>query len=291
MAKELGLFEKHNLTGSIIYIGGGTLPMQVMLAGDTDFTMVVGPPAVLARLNGADSVILATFVDKLTMSFVSHPSLRQPRELKGKRIGITRFGAATDFAAKLALKTWGLTARDVEIVQTGGTGEAYAALKSGLIQATVFSPPLSTQAIRSGMIELLDFSKSNIEFVNNSLVSTVKYIQQKPEVTQNVLRALIEGIWAFKADRAQGIKVLETYTRVHDRRVLDDTYEFYSTVLLDVPMTNEAGLSNIFETLSETQPKARMAVPKDFFNPTFIKELEASGFFKQLSIQYRSSGR
>ena len=107
MAKELKLFEKHGLNGSIIYIGGGTLPMQVMLAGDTDFTMVVGPPAVLARLNGSDSTILGTFVNKLTMSFVSQPSIRVPKELQGKRVGITRFGAATDYAAKLALKSWG----------------------------------------------------------------------------------------------------------------------------------------------------------------------------------------
>src|ERR1044072_1598273 len=127
MAKKVGLFEKYDLNGSIIYIGGGTLPMSVLLAGDTDFTMVVGPPAVLARLNGADSTILATFANKLTMSFVAHPSIRQPRDLQRKRIGITRFGAATDYAAKLALKSWGLTAKDVEIVQAGGIGEAYAA--------------------------------------------------------------------------------------------------------------------------------------------------------------------
>lgn len=291
MAKELGLFEKYGLNGSIIYIGGGTLPISVLLAGDTEFTMVVGPPAVLARLNGADIAILATFANKLTMSFVSLPSIRQPKDLQRKRIGISRFGAATDYATKLALKSWGLSPKDVEIVQTGGTGEAYAALKSGLIQATVFSPPLSTQAIHSGMVELLDFSRSDIQFVNNSLVSTTKYVQQKPEVTRDVLRALIEGVWAFKANRERGIKVLEKYSRVQDRRVLEETYEFFSRALLDVPTTTEAGLSNILETLSETQPKARTAAAKDFFIPTFTRELENTGFFKQLATRYASPAR
>jgi NitT/TauT family transport system substrate-binding protein len=291
MAKDLALFEKHGVNGSIIYIGGGTLPMSVMLAGDTDFTMVVGPPAVLARLNGADSVILASFVNGLTMSFVSIPSIRQPTELRGKRVGITRFGAATDYAAKLALKSWGLTSKDVEIVQMGGIGEAFAALKSGLIQASVFSPPQSTQAIRSGMTELLDFTRSEIQFVNNSLISTMKYVQQRPDFTHNVMKALIEGIWAFKADRDLGTKVLEKYTRVQDRRILDETYDFYSRVLLDVPRTSEPGLSNILEALSETQPKARIAKPKDFFDPKFITQLENDGFFKQLSARYRSAAR
>lgn len=291
MAKELGLFEKYGLNASIIYIGGGTLPMSVLLAGETDFTMVVAPPAILARLNGADSVILATFVNRLTMSFVSIPSIRQPNDLRRKRIGITRFGAATDYAAKLALKNWGLTTKDVEIVQTGGISEAFAALKAGLIQATVFSPPLSTQAIQSGMVELLDFSNSEIQFANNSLVSTTKYIQQKPEITTGVMKALIEGIWAFKADRERGIKVLEKYTRVKDRRVLDDTYDFYSRVLLDIPRTTESGLSNILEALGESQPKARGAAPKEFFSPRFLTELENSGFFRQLANRYRSASR
>jgi len=291
VAKELALFEKSGLDGSIIYIGGGTLPMSVLLTGDTEFTMVVGPPAVLARLNGADSIILATFVNRLTMSFVAQPSIRKPEDLKRKRVGITRFGAATDYAAKLALKSWGLTSKDVEIVQTGGIGEASAALKSGLIQATVFSPPFSTQAIRSGMNELLDFSKSEIQFVNNSLVSTTKYVQQRPDVTRNVMKALIEGIWAFKANRELGMKVLEKYTRVQDRHVLEDTYEFYSRVLLNVPRTTESGLSSIFETLSETQPKARGATPSDFFTSKFIVELENSGFFKQLATRYKSAAR
>ncbi len=291
MAKELGLFEKYNLNGTVIYIGGGTLPMSVMLAGDTDFTMVVGPPAVLGRLNGADSVILATFVNHLTMSFVSQPSIRQPNELKTKRIGITRFGAATDYAAKIALKSWGLTSKDVEIVQTGGVAEAFAALKSGLIQATVFSPPLSTQAVRSGMTELLDFSRSDIQFVNNSLVGTLKYIQQRPDVTRDLMKSLIEGIWAFKADREVGIKVLQKYTRVQDRGILEDTYDFYSRVLQDVPRTTEAGLNNIVETLSETLPKARNAKPEDFYTSKFINELESGGFFKQLAARYRRRDR
>jgi NitT/TauT family transport system substrate-binding protein len=123
------------------------------------------------------------------------------------------------------------------------------------------------------------------------LVSTMKYVQQRPDVTHNVMKALIEGIWAFKADRELGTKVLEKYTRVQDRRVLDETYDFYSRVLLDVPRTAEPGLKNIFDALSETQPRARTATPKDFFIPRFITELENGGFFKQLAARYRSAAR
>jgi NitT/TauT family transport system substrate-binding protein len=119
----------------------------------------------------------------------------------------------------------------------------------------------------------------------------MKYVQQRPDVTQDVMKALIEGIWAFKADGELGTKVLEKYTRVQDRRILDETYDFYSRVLLDVPRTAEPGLRNIFDALSETQPKARTATPKEFFDPKFITQLEKDGFFKQLSARYRSAAR
>ena len=185
----------------------------------------------------------------------------------------------------------GLTSKDVEIIQTGGVGEALAALKAESIQATVFSPPFSTEAVRAGMTELLDFSKSDIQFVNNSLVTTNKLVQQRPDVIRNVMKALIEGIWAFKKDREVGIKVLKKYTRIQDPSSLGETYDFYSRVLLDVPKTTESGLNNILQALSETQPKARAARPKDFFTPIFMDELEKEGFFKRLASRYRNLDR
>ena len=98
MAKELGLFERHGLQVSMIYIGGGTRPVSVMLAGETDFTIVTGPPSVLAKLSGGDTVILATFINGLTVSIVARPEITKPSDLKGKSMAVSRFGVIGDFA-------------------------------------------------------------------------------------------------------------------------------------------------------------------------------------------------
>jgi len=105
------------------------------------------------------------------------------------------------------------------------------------------------------------------------------------------MKALIEGIWAFKKDREVGIKVLKKYTRIQDPSSLGETYDFYSRVLLDVPKITESGLNNILQALSETQSKARTARPKDFFTPIFMDELEKEGFFKRLASRYRNLDR
>ncbi|MBI3076229.1 MAG: ABC transporter substrate-binding protein [Deltaproteobacteria bacterium] len=267
MAKELGLFERHGLRLSMIYIGGGTRPVSVMLAGETDFTTVTGPPAVLARLSGSDTTILATFINGLTTSIVARPEIRQPSDLRGKRMGITRFGVIGDFATRIALKRWGLVPfKDVGIIQMGGLPEVFAALRVGSVQAAAFSPPLSMEAKRLGMVELLDFSGSDIEFANTGLVSTARYVNAHGEATRRVVRAIVEGIWALKANREAAIRAIEKYTRVTDRKVLEETYQIYRKDLQRVPRTTDGAIR--------------------FYNPRFIDELDQVGFFRGLAERY-----
>jgi ABC-type nitrate/sulfonate/bicarbonate transport system substrate-binding protein len=129
MAKELGLFERHGVQSSLIYMAA-TIASQAMLAGETDFMVGANIPPVQARLGGADSLILVTYISGFTFSIMARPPIQQPGDLRGKRIGVTRFGAANDFGARIALKRWGLVPlKDVTIIQLGGLPEAFAALK------------------------------------------------------------------------------------------------------------------------------------------------------------------
>ncbi|MGH7817728.1 MAG: ABC transporter substrate-binding protein, partial [Candidatus Binatia bacterium] len=107
MAKELDLFERQGIQSSTIYIAS-TLAYQAMLAGETDFTVGASIPTVQARLGGADPLILVTYISGFTFSVMAHPPIQQPSDLRGKRIGVTRFGAPTDFGGRIALKQWGL---------------------------------------------------------------------------------------------------------------------------------------------------------------------------------------
>lgn len=287
MAKELSLFERHGLQLSMIYIGGGTRPVSVMLAGETDFTIVTGPPAVLAKLSGGDTVILATFINGLTTSILARPEIRQPGDLKGKRMGISRFGVIGDFSTRIALRRWGLTPfKDVAIIQMGGLPETFAALKSGAIHAAAFTPPLSTEAKRQGMVELLDFSGSDIEFANTGLVSTARYTSQNAEATRRIVRAIVEGIWAFKGNHEAAVRAIQKYTRVSDRSVLEETYGIYRKDLKSIPRTTEGAIRRVLEGFADDDPRARTAKPADFFNTRFIDELEQTGFMKELALRY-----
>jgi NitT/TauT family transport system substrate-binding protein len=286
VAKELDLFERQRLQCTPIYMAA-TLAYQAMLAGETDFVVGTGIAPAQARLGGADPLVLATYISGFNFSVIARPPVQQPGDLRGKRIGVNRFGAGTDFGARIALKQWGLApVKDVTIIQLGGYPEAFAGLKGDSVQAAVLAPPFSTEAKRLGMVELLDFNESDIEFTGVGLATTARFMTTHDEATRRVVRALVEGIWAFKGNRQAALRTLGKYTRTTDRSLLEETYQTYRKGFRLVPRTTEAGVRNVLEALADQNPKARSANAQDFYTNRFIDALEQTGFMRELAARY-----
>src|SRR5262249_35157862 len=115
MAKELDLFERQGIQSTPIYMAA-TIAWSAMLSGETDFRGGPGIPPVQARLGGADPLILLPYASGFNFSVIARPPFQQPGDLRGKRIGVNRFGGGTDFGARLALKRWDLVpVKDVTI--------------------------------------------------------------------------------------------------------------------------------------------------------------------------------
>jgi ABC-type nitrate/sulfonate/bicarbonate transport system substrate-binding protein len=286
IAKELDLFERHGVQSTPIYMAA-TLAYQAMLAGETDFTVGTGIAPAQARLGGADPIILLTYIIGFNFSVIARPPVQQPGDLRGKRVGVNRFGAGTDFGARIALKRWGLVpVKDVTIIQLGGYPEAFVALKGDSVQAAVLAPPFSTEAKRLGMVELIDFNQSDIDFTGVGLSSTGRYVSARGEATRRVVRALVEGIWAFRGNREATLRAIGKYTRMTDRSLLEETYQSNRKVIRLVPRTTESGVRNVLDALADQNPKARTANPQDFYTNRFIDDLEQTGFMRELAARY-----
>ena len=264
MAKELDLFERQGLQSTPIYMAA-TIAWSAMLSGETDFTVGTGIPTVQARLGGADPLILITYVGGFNFSVIARPSIHQPGDLRGKRIGISRFGAGTDFGARLALKQWGLVpVKDVTIIQLGGYPEAFAGLKGDSVQAAVLAPPFSTEAKRLGMVELIDFNQSDTEFAGLGLITTVRYMSAHGEATRRVVRALVEGIWAFKGNREAAFRAIGKYTRMTDANLLEETYQTYRKGFRLVSSDHRGGGSECSGRSRRSKPKSPECEPTGF---------------------------
>jgi ABC-type nitrate/sulfonate/bicarbonate transport system substrate-binding protein len=168
----------------------------------------------------------------------------------------------------------------------GGLPESLVALKGGSVQAAVLPPPFSTEAKRAGMVELFDFNQSDIEFTGVGLTATARYVSTRDEATRRVVRALVEGIWAFKANREAALRAIGKYTRSTDRDLLEETYQTNRKVIRLNARTTEAAVRNVLEAVADQTPRARGANPQDFYTNRFIDELEQAGFMRELAARY-----
>lgn len=134
IAKEAGLFAKHGLDVDLLFTGGGRA-ITSLLGGDTPIITVGGPSVIAARLAGSDVIITAHVFDTILYSLMVTPEIRTLADIKGKKLGASRFGSATDFALRYVLKQNGIDpVKDTVIFQIGGQAETLAALKAGSIQ-------------------------------------------------------------------------------------------------------------------------------------------------------------
>jgi len=285
VAKEMGLFEKNGLEVSLKRLPGSSLVVQAMVGKEIHVSQVGGTAVVDARLAGVDLVYLASVIDTMVASIYSLPSVTKIEDLKGKKIGVTRFGAITDFFARYALKTKGLAAdKDVGIVQTNDLPNTLASLKIGAIQAGVVVAPTTLQARKLGFIELMDMTKIGGPFPFNGVVTTRDYWRQEPQVLRRFMKAYVEGISVSLKNHERTLKIIGEYSRTSDPEILEETYRVnVANAFRKVPYPSVEGFKTILDFVAETRdPKARAIDPRSIIDPSFVKELDEGGFIKGL---------
>jgi NitT/TauT family transport system substrate-binding protein len=282
IAKEAGYLSKYGIEAELIYIPA-VAATQALIAGEIQLAQVTGVSTAGAILAGADVRIIASVQDRLAGSIYARPEIKSPEQLKGKKLGISRFGALSDTATAIFLERYGLKRNtDVAIVQLGGLPEVITALERGAVQAGFANPPQTSRARRLGMRELFDLNTLGVELQQTCLTVTTKYVRERRPIVKSFLQAYAEGLHRFVTDRDFSIQVLKKYLRVDDKELLDDAYAFYSERLQKIPYPTLKGIKFILDEMAEKQPQAKKATPESFVDLSLLQELDQSGFFKQL---------
>jgi NitT/TauT family transport system substrate-binding protein len=282
MAKEAGYFSKYGIEAELIYIPA-VAATQALIAGEIQLAQVTGVSTSGAILAGADVRIIASVQDRLAGSIYARPEIKTPEDLKGKKIGISRFGAVSETAVAMFLARFGLKrGTDVAIIQLGGLPEIITAMERGAVDAGFANPPQTSRARRLGMKELFDLNALGVELQQTCLTVTTKYLRERRPVVKSFLQAYAEGLHRFVTDRDYSIQVLKKYLRVDEKELLDDAYSFYSQRLQKIPLPTLKGIKFILDEMAEKQPRARNVAPESFVDFSLLQELDQSGFFKQL---------
>jgi NitT/TauT family transport system substrate-binding protein len=283
ITKEGRLFDKNGLEVEVLYLES-TLAQKALIAGNIDFAMMTAINMSAPKLAGADLIMLAGFVNKFTYRLVARPEINSPMALKGKRVGIFRFGSAADRASRLVLAKFGLDPeKDVTYVQTPGADPArIAAMTSGIIDAALLNPPYYKHAVTGGMKILANMAEMDIPIQHIGLVTSQKFLTANPDLNRRILKSFLEGIHLMRTNPELAKKALSKYMRSTDPKELEESYQLLKSLIPMKPYPTLEGFKTVFAELAEKVPAARTADPKDFVDTRILEDFDRSGFIDRL---------
>ncbi|HEX5020030.1 MAG TPA: ABC transporter substrate-binding protein [Candidatus Binatia bacterium] len=281
---QYGLFAKYGVDLEPIYMGGGMNSLAAVTSNSVQFLSAGSTATISARLGGVDITMLTVQSNKLDYTVFAHPDIKGPLDLKGKIVTGTRPGASADSALRLYLRRAGLEPdKDVVFIAVGDSQQGRLnALHRGSVAATVLAPPYSGMAKTLGLRELADLRKTDIEYAGTSIAGMGPYIRSHSPLVENFLKGYIESLHFFRTQREKTLAGIMKFLKMNDRARAEEGYEYYVDLMPQMPYPSAQGVRAVLQFLAPKQPKAATANPEEFYDMSFLKKIESSGFIKSL---------
>jgi NitT/TauT family transport system substrate-binding protein len=282
IAKEAKIYEKHGLDVELILLRGSGQTSAALLGGSIFASPVALPTVMLADLSGADLVNVAHTVPGVQTKMLVKPEIEGPEDLRGRRVATSSLGSLGDFLFKYLLRKHGVDPnREIVWLSIGTPPERLQALFSGAVDATEASYPFDVQAERKGFRVLFD-ARKEVVYPSMSVVTRRKSIVEDRDTVTRMIKAHVEGIAYFKNNKDFSVKVLSKRLKINDRETLENSYETYRQDFISTPYPITKGLEATYDYVAQTRPEIRNRKAEEFMDPSFIAELEKSGFIRKL---------
>ena len=282
ITKEGRVFERNGLDVEVLYLES-SLVQRALIAGNIAFGEMTGSLMSAPKLQGADLVMVAGFLNKLLYRLIARPEISSAADLKGKRVGVSRFGAGADRATRLLLSKLGLNPeKDLTLLQVGGAPTRLAALIANSIDATIVEPPDHKKAQEAGMRLLANMEEMNIPFQHTGLVTTRAQLAKSPDVSRRVVKSFVEGIHLAMTNAEVSKQAFRRYIRLQHDRDQEESLAVLRSFLPRKPYPTLEGFKAVFAELADQIPAAKTADPKDFIDTRFLEELDRSGYIDGL---------
>ncbi|MGE5852662.1 MAG: ABC transporter substrate-binding protein [Deltaproteobacteria bacterium] len=280
LVSEAKLDQKYGVPVQNIFISGAARMNQSMVAGDIDVASI-GGAVVNTVLAGGDLVAVAVGVPTYGFSLYARPEVKDIASLHGKLVGIMSKGASSEHAVIALLQRHNLQpGKDIKFIYLGGVREVLAAIDRGIVSAGVLSSPTTLAARRMGQKELVNIASLNLPYMHSGVATRRLFTRQHPDSLKAYLRAYIAAIKIANEDGETSKRALARYLVTNDSAILDEAYQTFRGTFPRVPYVTEDYIKSVLAV--SDNPKAASANPKDFFDNRFIKELEDTGFIKEL---------
>lgn len=286
-AFEKGLFQKHGLQVKLIAMESGSKAATALIAGDLDICLMSGTSIINGVAAGADPVMIGGLINTYIYSLMVTPEIQTPADLKGKVLATNQAGGATDVAIRATLKHFGLQPDvDVMLLAAGSQGERLVAMEAGQAVGTIVTVPESVQATKKGFHQLFDVASLQMPVSYVTVSSTRSYLAANRSLALAFMRAISESVAAMKKDKPGTIEVLAKYLLLDVTTDADSLNEAYAVLvnkyMSTVPYPTIEGIQAEIEILKVENPQVATLDPETVVDMSLVRELEESGWFKQL---------
>ena len=285
VAYEAGLFKKYGLNAKLQLLNP-QVSAQAVVSEEVDF-YTDGPDLINARLQGARVRYFGGTIQQLVFQMWSAKEITTFEQLRGKTVAASTPRAALDTATRETLKKHGLApGKDVQILYVQTVPAILSSITTGKTSAGTLSAPNTLKAAEAGLHLLADIGTLNIPGLQVAYGTTEKYLKSYPNTIYAFLKAMGEAVVLSRKDAALAKQAIAKYTKIDDQKTVDGTYQAFAPYWAMSLAGRPEAIQAQFGYLDEKEfPQAKGVDPKDFFDNSFVDQLERSGFFNRIGMK------
>lgn len=283
-ALDNGLFEKYGVKVEFVSIRGSGVSLAALAADEIQFLYCAADATIPGLAAGSDGKIVAAPLVGLPWVLMARKDIKRPEELRGKAIAVTRAGDLTFRLAKALLKKLNLSEDEVKIRPVGGTGqvEPFNAMRAGLAEASLVTPPLDARGRRDGFNLIYRLNDLGLPAVYSSLHTNAKTLKERPLLAQRWVAALAESVHFVEKNPDKGKAAVAKALKLGDADALQSAYDAYARLLVNRRLTvPENAVTGVIDTAREQGTSVRKKAPEIIDN-AFAENLEKSGLLKEI---------
>ena len=280
-ARDVGLYEKYGLEGKLVFIQGGSILLQAMLAGQAHAAQNGVAETAVAILRGGDVRMLGVTSKIFPYSMIVAKNIKTAKDLVGGKLAVNRLADVSAIASQVALRKLGLNPdKDVTMLQVGGSPQRLAALQSGAVQAAALD---FMSGLRLSKLGYTVLSQVSLNYPYLGPVVSGRFLRENPAAAEAFLKAFVEAIARFKRNREEGIKALARYMKSTETDVLNKAYDFIATEFYAENLEPDAkSFQELVDEIGDREPLAKKATIAQVFDMTIVRKLDKEGFFKSV---------
>jgi ABC-type nitrate/sulfonate/bicarbonate transport system substrate-binding protein len=216
--------------------------------------------------------IIMVNIDQFQHVFVARPEIKSHKDMKGKKIAVSRYGAFSDIQTRFLVRQWGMDPeKDVQILQIGNSAARSAALASGGVDGAIVSPAFVPVAKKIGLNVIFDLATIKGKFASQIMVAHDQFIKEKPEVLKLVVAAFLDGIRQWKTQPEPAKAYLRKHYKVSEADI-ENIYAETNKFLRSEPTPDLEGIQNAWESIPHIKGRGGNVDLSKFVDASFVRE-------------------